>query len=129
MNAQALMKLGLIPLVVALAGCHREVSFKNDVHPILEARCISCHAPGAPGCVASGFSVATYQSVMTGTKYGHVVIPGSSAASTLVRLINHEADPSIAMPKSHTPGAPSEWLTPDQIKVIQAWIDQGARDN
>ncbi len=129
MNAQAWMKLGVIPLVVALAGCQRDVSFKKDVHPILEARCMTCHAPGAPGCVTSGFSVATYQSVMQGTKYGHVVIPGSSAASTLVRLINHEADPSIAMPRSPTPGKPSGWLTREQIKTIEAWIDQGARDN
>ncbi len=90
---------------------------------------MSCHAPGAPGWVASGFSVASYQSVMKGTKYGRVVIPGSSAGSTLVRLLNHETDPSIAMPKSHQPGTPSEWLTPDQIKLIQTWIDQGAKDN
>ena len=129
MSARTLVKLGLIPLVAMIAGCGRDVSFKNDVHPIMEARCISCHAPGAPGCVASGFSVATYQSVMKGTKYGRVVIPGSSAGSTLLRLINHEADPSIAMPKSHQPGAPSEWLTPGQIKIIQTWIDQGAKDN
>ncbi len=129
MYAQALIKLAVIPFVVALAGCHRDVSFNKDVHPILEARCMSCHAPGAPGCVASGFSVATYQTVMKGTRFGHVVIPGSSAASTLVRLVNHEADPSIAMPKSHVPGAPSEWLAPEQIKMIQTWIDQGAKDN
>jgi hypothetical protein len=88
-----------------------------------------CHAPGSPGCVASGFSVATYESLMKGTKYGAMIVPGSSLDSNLLRLIKHEADPSIAMPRSLTPGKPSEWLKPEQITLIETWINQGAKDN
>jgi hypothetical protein len=122
-------KLGLMALVALTVGCTRQVSFKNDIVPILQERCISCHAPGSPGCVASGFSVATYQSLMKGTKFGPVVIPGSTLDSNLLRLVKHEADPSIAMPRSHTPGMPSEWIKPEQINLIETWINQGAKEN
>ncbi|MDA8107850.1 MAG: c-type cytochrome [Betaproteobacteria bacterium] len=119
-----------ISLSFLSAGCgQKQVSFKSDIQPILAARCASCHAPGGQGYAASGFSVVSYQSVMKGTKYAEVIVPGSSLDSTLVRLIRHRADPSIAMPKSHDAGKPSEWLTRDQIRLITAWIDQGARNN
>jgi len=123
------VQLGLLALTAIIVGCTKEVSFKKDIYPILQERCASCHTPGRPGCVASGFSVVSYQSVMKGTKYGAMVHPGSPLDSNLLRLVKHEADPSIAMPKSHTPGMPSEWLQPNQIKLIETWIDQGAKDN
>jgi len=124
-----LVKLGLIPLIAIITGCTKQVSFKNDIHPILQERCMSCHAPGAPGCLTSGLSMATYDSLMKGTKFGPMIIPGNSLDSNLLRLVKHQADPSIAMPRSHTPGAPSEWLKPEQINLIETWINQGAKDN
>jgi hypothetical protein len=123
------LKLGVMALVALTIGCTRQVSFKQDVFPIFQERCMQCHAPGSPGCVASGFSVATYQSLMKGTRFGPVVVAGSSLDSNLLRLVKHEADPSIAMPRSLTPGMPSEWLEGRQINLIETWINQGARDN
>ena len=124
-----LATLGSILLVLVCAGCARQVSFKSDVDPILKASCLSCHSPAGEGYAASGFSVESYQSLMKGTRYGPVIDPGSSINSTLSRLIKHEADPSIAMPKSHHPGLPAEFLQPKQIELIEKWIDQGAKDN
>ncbi len=129
MTIRNVARLGLVALVAVTAGCARQVSYKNDILPILQERCMSCHAEGSPGCVTSGFSMASYQTLMKGTKYGPVVIPGSSLDSNLLRLVKHEADPSIAMPRSHTPGMPSEWIKPEQIRLIETWINQGAKDN
>ena len=128
------VKSGLIALLAIGAGCTREgsikeVSFKNDVFPIFQERCMTCHAPGSPGCLVSGFSVATYDSLMAGTKFGPMIIPGSSLDSNLLRLVKHQADPSIAMPRSLTAGKPSEWLKPQQINLIETWINQGAKNN
>jgi Planctomycete cytochrome C len=120
---------GLMALLAIGAGCTREVSFTNDIFPIFQERCITCHAPGSPGCVASGFSLATYDSLMKGTRYGPMIIPGHSLDSNLLTLVKHQADPSIAMPRSRTPGKPSEWLQSEQIKLIESWINQGARNN
>ncbi|HVC11229.1 MAG TPA: c-type cytochrome domain-containing protein [Burkholderiales bacterium] len=129
MVTMKLATAGLISLAFMSAGCEKQVSFRGDVQPILAERCASCHSPGGMGYAASGFSVASYESLMKGTKYAEVIVPGSSLDSTLVRLIQHQADPSIAMPKSHQVGKPSEWLTREQIQVITAWIDQGAKNN
>jgi len=129
MRKLTILVAGLVALFAIGAGCTRQVSFKNDVFPIFQERCMICHAPGSPGCVASGFSVATYESLMKGTKFGAMIVPGSSIDSNLLRLVKHEADPSIAMPRSLTPGKPSEWLKPEQITLIETWINQGAKNN
>ena len=121
--------LGLLVIGALNAGCEKQVSYSRDVLPILEAKCRSCHSPGGEGYAASGFSVESYRTAMKGTKYGAVIVPASSLSSTLVRLIEHKADPSIAMPRSPVKGEPSKWLTPQEIKLIETWIDEGAKDN
>jgi len=129
MSKLNLVKLGALALVAIVAGCTKQVSFKNDIFPILKERCFVCHAPGAPGCLTSGLSMESYASLMKGTKFGPMIIPGNSLDSNLLRLVKHQADPSIAMPKSQKPGEPSGWLKPGQISLIETWINQGAKDN
>jgi len=124
-----LLKLGALALVATVAGCTKQVSFNNDIFPILKERCFVCHSPGAPGCLTSGLSMESYASLMKGTKFGPMIIPGKSLDSNLLRLVKHQADPSIAMPKSQNPAEPSGWLKPGQISLIEAWINQGAKDN
>jgi hypothetical protein len=114
--------------VLVAPGCARkhqqEVSYKNDVAPILAANCASCHVPGQPGYAASGFDLGSYDSLMKGTKFGQVVIPGDPLTSVLVMLIEGRADPSIKMP--HGGAKP---LTSDEIKTIRRWVKQGAKNN
>jgi hypothetical protein len=64
-----------------------------------------------------------------GTRFGPMVVAGQSTNSNLLVLVKHQADPSIAMPRSQTPGKPSEWLLPEQINLIETWINQGAKNN
>lgn len=121
-----LVTVGAASLVVA-AGCERkpaEVSYKAEVAPILEKHCKSCHTPGQPGYVASGFDLEGYDSLMKGTRYGPVVLPGDALTSALVMLIEGRADPSIKMP--HGGANP---MTDDEIKTIRTWVEQGARNN
>ena len=114
--ATALLALG--------AACSRtEASFVRDVNPILKEYCVECHSTGGRGYVASGFSVESYDDVMRGTKFGPVIVPGSSVSSTLERLIEHKADPSIAMPQ----GKPR--LPKENLDIIRTWIDEGAKNN
>ena len=129
-----------VTLAVLGAGCAKqEVSFKQDVHPVLQKSCLSCHSPGGGGYAASGFSVQTYESVMKGTKFGPVVVPRSSISSTVMILLEHKADPSINMPRSRAQSLLghekylNDWKVPklpaDQIRLIGNWIDQGAKNN
>ena len=114
---------------IALAGCspegggRQEVSFKGQVQPIVKKYCAECHSAGGAGTQKSGFAVETHQSLMKGTKYGPVVVPGSAISSSLYRLVAGEVDPSIRMPHG------KDKLPPEDIKLIELWIDQGAKDN
>lgn len=133
MTANLLFKAGILVLSTQIYGCSRPViSFSSDVQPILEEHCIECHDSGGEGVVTSGFSVLSYDSVMKGTKFGRVIVPGSSMSSALYLVVAGETAPEIQMPPHHREawaegrGAP---LASDEIKIIQTWIDQGAQDN
>lgn len=121
----------VLPIVavslLAAAGCARtppEASYKADVQPILEKHCKACHTPGQSGYVVSGFDLENYDSLMKGTTYGPVVLPGDPLTSALVMLIEGRADPSLEMP--HGDAAP---LTPDEVQTIRRWVEQGAKNN
>ena len=112
---------------LALAGCQqsaREVSYAREVSPILDRHCKSCHMPGQAGYVVSGFELRDYETLMKGTQYGPVVLPGDPLASVLVMLIEGRADPSLKMP--HGDAKP---LDPAEIETIRRWVEQGARNN
>jgi hypothetical protein len=113
----------LATLITFSAGCTRDVSFKQDVSPILSENCLSCHKPGTEGYIKSGLSMENYDAVMKGTKFGPVIVAGSHISSTLVLLLERKAHPSINMPKDKAP------LADSQIEVIRKWIDQGAKNN
>jgi hypothetical protein len=124
--------IGALALCIGLVGCDREVSFADDVQPILTASCVECHDKSAEGYAASGFSLGDYDSVMKGTNFGAVVVPNSSMSSSLYLLVAHKSDPAIHMPPHHKDAMAEgrgESLTEEQIETIGAWIDQGAKDN
>lgn len=101
----------------------RAVSFKNDVYPVFKQYCLSCHRGDGEGYKASGFSVETYDSILKGTKYGVVLVPGSSIESTIMMLVEHKVDPSIHMPFKQ------KKIPAGKIDLLRKWIDQGAKDN
>ena len=132
MNMRTLSIIIVASITVFSTGCSKQVSFDKDVKPILTASCLQCHDGSGEGSSASGFNVQSYDSLMKGTKFGPVIVAGDSVSSTLVRLIDHRADPKIQMPPHHditlTEGR-AEALTEAQIDTIKTWIDQGAMNN
>ena len=132
MTTENLLRVGVFVMGIGLFGCERQMSFAGDVQPIFAASCVVCHDNSAEGIATSGFSMATYDSIMKGTKFGPVVVPKSSISSTLYLLIAGKTSPEIQMPPQHENawaegrGTP---LSDEQIKVIATWIDQGAQNN
>jgi len=113
------------------AGCSKQVSFKDDVTPILVSNCLLCHV-GGEGSEKSGFSLQSYDSLMKGTKFGPVIVPGDGESSTLYRLIAQKVEPEIQMPPHHDESLAVgrlDPLTPEQVETIKMWIDQGAKNN
>ena len=116
--------LSLAAISAACAPKPAAVSYSKDVAPILKEHCAYCHTPGQAGFVVSGFELADYDTLMKGTSFGPVVLPGDPLTSVLVMLIEGRADPSINMP--HGDAKP---LTQAQIATVRAWVEQGAKNN
>lgn len=97
------------------------VTFATDIKPIFDASCIKCHTTGKKP--KGGLALDTLDATLKGGKDGKVVTVGDSAKSDLVLAVAHVGDPDDFMPKGH--GAKP--LTTDQVGLIRAWIDQGAK--
>lgn len=96
------------------------VSFAQ-VAPILARRCAKCHTDqGLMGPAPEGYRLTSYEAVVSASDRLRVV-PGSPDASELVRRIRGQAAPR--MPFDGPP-----YLAESEIALIEAWVEQGARD-
>jgi mono/diheme cytochrome c family protein len=97
-------------------GATEEISFSNDVVPILEAECAICH--GSLG----GWDASSYDSVINSGDNGPSVIPGDVANSLLAQKILGTQTIGVMMPTSGL-------MDQELIQVILDWIEAGAPDN
>ncbi len=104
-------------------GVAAQVSFKEDVFPIIELRCLGCHQPGGKGYERSGLDLRTYEGLMKGTKYGSMITPGSWVESNLLAVIDRRTAPETWMPHNKRRLSKCERLT------FRHWVMQGARNN
>ena len=114
-------------LATFLAGCasQPQVSFQRDVYPILENNCLACHMPPqGKGYVKTRLNMQSYDTLMQGTLYGPVIVPGDSSHSVLNMLVEGRGDASMRMPHGR-----DEPLTPQEIEVLRLWVKQGAQNN
>ncbi|HVM48411.1 MAG TPA: DUF1549 domain-containing protein [Candidatus Acidoferrum sp.] len=93
------------------------VSFSKEVKPIFESSCITCHGRGRD---KGGFRLDTRETMLQGGDSGAALVPGKSAESLLIALVQG-VDPDNVMPRK------GSRLTAEQIGLLRAWIDQGAQ--
>ena len=94
----------------------KSTDFLKDIQPILAQHCVSCHGPQKQ---KSGLRLDHGDFILKGGNSGPTLKAGNSAESLIVLLVaGHE--PERAMPPSGTK------LTPSEISLLRAWIDQGA---
>jgi mono/diheme cytochrome c family protein len=113
--------LSATPLVAQAQPQHpasAKVDYEKDVQPLLAQNCYGCHGPEVQ---QSGLRLDRRQPALRGGDYGPVIIPGKSSESKLIRRLV-DGDGGLQMP-------PSGALTPDEINVLRAWIDQGAESS
>ena len=94
---------------------NRTVDFEKDVQPILAQKCHSCHGVEVQ---QSGLRLDRRQAALRGGDYGPVILPGDSAHSKLILRVAN-GDGGLQMP-------PTGPLSPEEIGILRAWIDQGA---
>jgi len=130
MNIYATLSSSLLTVITvyALTGCSKpqdtQVSFSQQVKPILAANCLSCHNSEGEGYKKSGLNMESHAALMKGTKFGPVIIPGNALSSSLVILIEGKGDPTIKMPHGAL-----QLLPKSDRDAIKLWINQGAKDN
>ena len=101
------------------APAQTAVDYDRDVRPIFETSCIKCHGTERP---KSRFSLVTRESAIKGGEHGAAVVVNDSAASPLIHYVARVVE-DMEMP----PEGKGDPMTPPQIGILRAWIDQGAK--
>src|SRR5208337_9318 len=100
-----------------------DVTYDADIKPVLDKSCVKCHSGEKP---KGKLYLNSLDGILKGGKDGKVIIPGRSDKSPLVFDVAHVGDDSDFMPppesKSKVPP-----LTKEQVGLIRAWVDQGAK--
>ncbi len=105
-------------LAISSARAADRVDYARQVKPILTARCFACHGALKQ---ESGLRVDTARAMLAGGEGGPAVVPGSAGESPLIDRVCGEGGDRMP-PTSEGVG-----LAADQIAVLRAWIEQGAR--
>ena len=105
----------------APASAGEPVQFNRDIRPILSNKCFACHGQDAMKRKA-GLRLDNRDAMRSELPSGaKAVVPGDVAASSLIARINApNADdrmPPADMPKQ---------LTPDEIRLLERWVAEGA---
>jgi hypothetical protein len=111
--------LSKIPPASAKTG----VTYATDIKPIFDHSCIKCHDAEKP---KAKLRLESLEGVLKGGEDGKVVDLGKSASSLLVINVAHAGDPDGYMPPPKNK-AKIPPLTTEEIGLIRAWIDQGAK--
>lgn len=111
-----------LPPAAAKAG----VTFDGDIKAIFDKSCAKCH--GADVEKPKGkFRSDTKANVLKGGGEGVAVTPGDLAKSPLIAMIAQVVeDEDMYMPPKGNK-AKIEPLTKEQVGLVRAWIEQGAK--
>ncbi len=115
----ALFCSGLAVVGVAAESAHPRVEFNRHIRPILSDACLHCHGFDSSTRKAD-LRLDTFEGATAVRKGRQAIKPGDLPASELWRRINATDDP---MP----PRESGKKLTPAQVALLKAWIEQGAQ--
>jgi mono/diheme cytochrome c family protein len=105
-------------MVVAAEETPAAVDYDGQVKPLLARYCVSCHGAQKQ---KSGLRLDTAAAALQGGDSGAAITPGKPDESLLFRMLTG-ADGLAAMPPKGQPQP-----TADEIGLLKAWIDQGAK--
>jgi len=96
----------------------RPIDFVKDVQPIFSSRCYECHGEKKQ---KAELRWDVKSSALGTGEHGARIVPGKSAESLMIQLIAGMKGADSRMP------AKGEPLSAEQIGILRAWIDQGAK--
>src|SRR6266576_1749280 len=95
---------------------NHKIDFAKEIRPIFEGSCIKCHGRGR---TKGDLSIESRDTLLKGGESGPAIVSGQSEESRVIELVAG-LDPDSVMPQK------GKRLTPEQIGLLRAWIDQGA---
>lgn len=108
-------KTASVTASTTIENINTNISFKNDIQPIFERRCIKCHGGEFP---SEGLNMESYESLIAGSQSGQVIVVGDANNSLIIEMLENGE-----MPKR------GQDLTSEQIELIRQWINEGALNN
>lgn len=133
------------------ASSRKGLTYAKDIKPLFEASCLGCHGEERQ---KGDLRLDSLEAVLKGGEDGKIVVVGKGAQSSLVAAIS-QLDEETAMPPKRKggrggpggpppggrppgpggpggpgpggPGGPPKALTAEQVGLVRAWIDQGAK--
>lgn len=95
------------------------VTFAKDIKPLFEKSCFKCHGAEKQ---KGKLRVDSLEAVLKGSENGEILAKGDSKKGSLIVAISR-LDEDSAMP----PDGKGEPLTKEEVGLVRAWIDQGAK--
>jgi hypothetical protein len=98
----------------------KSYTYAKDVAPIVKTYCMSCH--GSDNDNPSELSMDDYETLMKGGKHGVPVVAGKPDESPMYFKLLPEPPFGRQMPRGR------KKITPEAVKLIHDWIEQGAKE-
>ena len=99
------------------------VTYAKDIKPIFDVSCVKCHSGAKP---KGHLRLDSLAGALKGGEDGKMIQPGNSANSDLIINVAHLGNEDDWMPPPDNKWKIRE-LTREQVGLIRAWIDQGAK--
>ncbi|WP_035600935.1 c-type cytochrome domain-containing protein [Haloferula sp. BvORR071] len=123
------------------------LTFEKDIQPLLKESCVNCHGEKKQ---KGDLRLDSLEAALKGGEHGKAVVPGEAAKSSIL-FAAAQVNDDIAMPpkkggRGGGPGGPggpggggdqggqqgrggprAKPLTNDQVGILRAWIEQGAK--
>ncbi|HVU89972.1 MAG TPA: c-type cytochrome domain-containing protein [Pirellulales bacterium] len=94
-----------------------EPDFHAHIAPLFKKYCLGCHNGDD---AEHGLVLETHESLLKGGQGGAAIVPGKSDSSRLLLMLDGRAKPVM-------PPEGNEGPTKDEIALVKAWIDAGAK--
>jgi mono/diheme cytochrome c family protein/cytochrome c553 len=118
---RAAFTLSLASTLSASALTPAEVTFfENNVRPLLDSKCYSCHSARAEK-VKGGLRLDSREGVLAGGNNGPVIVAGKPDESPLIIAVRY-ANEDLQMPPK------GKKLSDKEIATLEKWVQMGAPD-
>jgi WD40 repeat protein/mono/diheme cytochrome c family protein len=109
------LAVGGATTAVAARQPQQAPDFARDVLPVFESNCLRCHSAAAQ---KGDLILDTHEDIVAGGRHGAAIVVGNAEKSPLVGMMEGRVEPRMP---------PKSVMRPEDIAIVRAWIDAGAK--